>query len=460
MAFAPHMPPGAAVGILWLFMFDPNYGLSRWAFSLFGADSPAWTTTSDWSLWSITIAYTWRRLGFVTVICYTAILDLPKDLYEAAALDGAHGWKLFRHLTLPPLSPITFFLSITGIISAAQAFDIISIMTDGGPGTSSSTLSWMVYEEAFQKFDIGGASAAATVFARDPPGHHLRAGPLRREEGELRLMSTLSSAPSAQLPDGTAAPAGTSVPRNTGRRRGPRRRPWVTAPLIAGVLATIAVFLVPLYWLFSSALKPHQDIYSWPLQWIPTELTFSNFVGAWEAAAFDRFFLNSIITTGVGTVLEIVLAILCAYAFVFVEFRFKKIVFGLIVASLMLPGHVTLIVNYITVANLGWLNTYAGIILPGIASAFAMFLIYQHMRTIDKDILQAAEIDGAGHIRRMLTIVVPLSSPMILTATLIVMVGKWNEYVWPLIVTSTEDMRTLPIGSLFLRARRATATGA
>lgn len=266
-------------------------------------------------------------------------------------------------------------------------------------------------------------------------------------------MSTLSSAPSAQLPDGTAAPEGTSVPRNTGRRRGPRRPAWATALLVLGVLATIAVFLVPLYWLFSSALKPHQDIYTWPLQWIPTELTFSNFVGAWEAAAFDRFFLNSIITTGVGTVLEIVLAILCAYAFVFVEFRFKKIVFGLIVASLMLPGHVTLIVNYITVANLGWLNTYAGIILPGIASAFAMFLIYQHMRTIDKDILQAAEIDGAGHIRRMLTIVVPLSSPMILTATLIVMVGKWNEYVWPLIVTSTEDMRTLPIGLLFLRSQ-------
>ena len=163
MAFAPHMLPGAAVGILWLFMFDPNYGLSRWAFSLFGADSPAWTTTSDWSLWAITIAYTWQRLGFVTVICYTAILDLPKDLYEAAALDGAHGRKLFRHLTLPLLSPITFFLSITGIISAAQAFDIISIMTSGGPGTSSSTLSWMVYEEAFQKFDIGTASAAATV---------------------------------------------------------------------------------------------------------------------------------------------------------------------------------------------------------------------------------------------------------------------------------------------------------
>src|SRR5699024_2328305 len=100
---------------------------------------------------------------------------------------------------------------------------------------------------------------------------------------------------------------------------------------------------------------------------------------------------------------------------------------------LMLPGHVTLIVNYITVANLGWLNSYAGIILPGIASAFAMFLLFQYMRTIDKDILQAAEIDGAGHLRRMVTLVVPLSSPTI--------------------VTSTTDMRTLPIGLLFLRSQ-------
>ena len=263
-------------------------------------------------------------------------------------------------------------------------------------------------------------------------------------------MSALSSSPSATVPVQASSAA---APRNTGRRRGPRRRPWATALLIAGVLATIAVFAVPLYWLFSSALKPRQDIYSWPLQWLPRELTFDNFVAAWNAAPFDRFFLNSIITTGVGTVLELTLAILCAYAFVFVDFRFKKIAFVLIIGSMMLPGHVTLIVNYMTVANLGWLNSYAGIILPGIASAFAMFLLFQYMRTIDKDILQAAEIDGAGHIRRMLTIVVPLSSPMILTATLIVMVGKWNEYVWPLIVTSTEDMRTLPIGLLFLRSQ-------
>lgn len=162
-SFTPHMIPGAAVGMLWLFMFDPNFGLSRWLFNLVGMDSPDWTTTSDWSIWAITIAYLWQRLGFVTVIYYTAILDLPQQVHEAASLDGANSFQRLWHVSLPLLSPITFFLAITGVLSAAQAFDLISIMTGGGPGTSSSTLSWMIYDEAFQNFDIGRASAAATV---------------------------------------------------------------------------------------------------------------------------------------------------------------------------------------------------------------------------------------------------------------------------------------------------------
>ena len=232
-----------------------------------------------------------------------------------------------------------------------------------------------------------------------------------------------------------------------------RRSALPTALRTAAILAASLLFVVPLYWLLTSAVKSNADIYTWPLRWIPTSLELDNFSDAWNAAPFDRFFLNSLITTVVGTALEMVLAVMSAYAFAFVPFRFKRILFGLVIGSLMLPGHVTLIVNYITVANLGWLNTYQGLILPGIGSAFAMFLLYQHMRTLDPEILQAAELDGAGHLRRMILIVLPLTAPMLLTATLIVLIGKWNEYVWPLIVTSTADMRTLPIGLLFLRSQ-------
>lgn len=163
MAFAPHMLPGAAVGILWLFMFDPRYGLSRWLFSLVGLDSPQWTTTSAWSIWAITIAYAWQRLGFVAIIYYSAIQELPTEVLEAAKMDGATGLRLARSIALPLLSPVTFFLIITGIVSSAQAFDIIATLTNGGPGTSSSTLTWMVYREAFIDFDVGRSATTATV---------------------------------------------------------------------------------------------------------------------------------------------------------------------------------------------------------------------------------------------------------------------------------------------------------
>lgn len=231
------------------------------------------------------------------------------------------------------------------------------------------------------------------------------------------------------------------------------RKPWHAIALTILVLAVGLIFFAPIYWLFSGAVKSNEDIYSWPLTWIPTELHWDNFAAAWNAAPFDRFLTNSVIVTTIGTALELINAIICAYAIAFVPFRFKRFVFLFLIGSMMLPGHVTLIVNYITIGNLGWLNTYQGLILPGIGTAFAMFLLYQHMRTIDPAMLQAAEVDGAGHIRRMIQIVIPLSRPMILTATLIIMIGRWNEYVWPLISTNTANMRTLPIGLLFLRSQ-------
>ncbi len=219
------------------------------------------------------------------------------------------------------------------------------------------------------------------------------------------------------------------------------------------VVFTFAVFAVPVYWLFSSALKPEHEIYTYPLTWLPSELAWSNFADAWTSAPFGAFLKNSIITTAAGTALEIGVAILSAYAFAHVRFRGKMLVFAVMVGSLMLPGHITLLVNYITVSNLGWLNTYQGLILPGIGSAFAMFLLYQQMRQVPAELVDAAMVDGAGHLRRLVTVVIPLARPMILTATLIVLIAKWNDFVWPLIVTSTADMRTLPIGLMFLRSQ-------
>ena len=257
------------------------------------------------------------------------------------------------------------------------------------------------------------------------------------------------SAPARPVPESAVAPA----PR---RENGPFSRANLGATLAGGylplILATL-VMVLPLLWMIISSFKAPQEILSTDLVVLPSEPSLSNYEAAWSSVPIPRFFLNSVIVTTIGSSIKVLLAIFTAYALVFVRFPFKRVIFVLILVALMVPPQVSILPNYVLIAGLGGVNTYWGIILPGLGTAFGTFLLRQFFLTIPPAILEAAEIDGAGHIRRMLTIVVPLSSPMILTATLIVMVGKWNEYVWPLIVTSTEDMRTLPIGLLFLRSQ-------
>jgi sn-glycerol 3-phosphate transport system permease protein len=163
MVFAPHILSGAAVGLAWVFIFDPNYGLSRVFFSGFGQPSPSWLTDSGWALLAVMIVYLWKNVGFAAIVYLAGLQSLPTELYESASLEGAGAWTKFRRLTLPLLSPVTFFLMITTIISSFQAFDVIAVMTGGGPGGATTIISWFVYEKGFSDFQAGPAGAGAIV---------------------------------------------------------------------------------------------------------------------------------------------------------------------------------------------------------------------------------------------------------------------------------------------------------
>jgi sn-glycerol 3-phosphate transport system permease protein len=131
-------------------------------------------------------------------------------------------------------------------------------------------------------------------------------------------------------------------------------------------------------------------------------------------------------------------------------------VFLLLLAALMVPDEITMIPNYLMIARLGWVNTYAGIIIPGASIAFGTFLLRQAFLALPHEVLEAARVDGAGHIRVMTSIVAPMAQPAIITMALLSIVAKWNEFLWPLIVTNTSDMRTLPIGIFWLRSQEGT----
>nr|MDQ3044752.1 carbohydrate ABC transporter permease [Chloroflexota bacterium] len=180
------------------------------------------------------------------------------------------------------------------------------------------------------------------------------------------------------------------------------------------MLLLIVIVGAPLFWMLSGSLKTTREIYTFPPIWIPDNPRWANFRDAWEAAPFGQFYINSIIITLAGMALELVNSTMSAYALAFLRFPKKNLVFVLILIALMVPNQVTILPNYLTLANVfgqSWINTYQGIVLPGASVAFGTFLLRQSFLGLPREVLDAARVDGCGHLRLLWDIVIPMSRP-------------------------------------------------
>jgi ABC-type glycerol-3-phosphate transport system permease component len=214
---------------------------------------------------------------------------------------------------------------------------------------------------------------------------------------------------------------------------------------------TAVVIGLPFFWMISTAFKSSTEVYQFPPIWLPETLHWDNFITAWQSAPFGRFYINSIITTVAGVALEVLIATLTAYAFARIEFPHRDALFVVVLAAMMIPGQLALIPNYVTLHHLGWINTLQGIVVPHISSVFGAFLLRQAFLSLSQEIFDAAKIDGASHLRSMFSIAIPIVKPVIATLVLYLFIAKWNAYLWPLIVTNSQNMRTLPVGLVMVR---------
>lgn len=161
--FAPYVVSGVAIAVVWLFMFDPNFGLFQQVLSGIGVASPNWFRDPAWAMPAIITVYIWKNLGYAVVVYLAGLQAVPEELHEAAKVDGAGPLHRFWHVTLPHLSPVLFFIFVTSILSSLQAFDIINVMTQGGPVNSTTTLIYRLYQEGFVALNAGRAAAYAVV---------------------------------------------------------------------------------------------------------------------------------------------------------------------------------------------------------------------------------------------------------------------------------------------------------
>jgi ABC-type glycerol-3-phosphate transport system permease component len=213
------------------------------------------------------------------------------------------------------------------------------------------------------------------------------------------------------------------------------------------VVAAIAVVMVlPFYWMLVTAVSPASDILAFPPKWIPSRVTVEHFAVALAKASWPTYYWNSLVVAVVSVGCSLLFGLFAGYAFAVYRFPLQHVCFLLILSTLMVPVQVTSVALYVLLARIGWVDSYLGILAPNFASAFGVFLIRQGIKAIPIDLVEAARMDGAGEVRIVLTIVAPLVRTTLATVAMILFLGSWNDFLWPVIVINSPSLRTLPVG--------------
>jgi len=213
------------------------------------------------------------------------------------------------------------------------------------------------------------------------------------------------------------------------------------------VLTVVAAAVVlPIYVTLIGALKPGRELLNFPRSLFPVDLTLETFRTAWGDGRLGTYMAHSLIVATAITAGQIVTSVLAAYAFAFLDFPLRRVLFGVFLATLMVPIEVTIIANFQTIQSFDWVDTYQALIVPFLATGFGTFLLRQVFLTVPQDLRDAAALDGIGHWRFLMGVAVPLARPSIGAVGLFAFLGSWNQYLWPLRVTDSEKVRTVQIG--------------
>lgn len=241
----------------------------------------------------------------------------------------------------------------------------------------------------------------------------------------------------------TTAAAGKSKYHQSRRIRERNSKIFVSILLVVGSIS----FLLPFWWMLQTSLKSLEEIVSYPPTWFPKKFVWSNYKEAWEAANFTRYMMNTALLAGLAVVAGVLSNSFIAYGFAKIRFPGKSFLFSIILGTMIIPGFVTLIPQYILFSKLHWVGSYLPLVVPGFfGGAFQIFLFRQFFMTVPTDLIEAAKIDGANHLYIWRRIMLPLAKPAMATIAIMAFNGAWNDFLGPLIYVNKEEWYTLQIG--------------
>ncbi|MBA7533336.1 L-arabinose transport system permease protein AraQ [subsurface metagenome] len=221
----------------------------------------------------------------------------------------------------------------------------------------------------------------------------------------------------------------------------------------------LAITLAPFIWMISTSFKSSESVFTFPPQWIPKHPTIEQYQTLFREVNFLQFFKNSVIVAFGITLFSLFLNSLGGFAFAKHKFPGREKIFALLLATMMVPGQITMIPVFLMLKTVGLINSYWGLIIPAGASAFGIFLMRQFITTIPTDLIESARIDGCSEFRIYWTIILPLCKPVLAALGIFTFMGSWNAFLWPLIVMIKENMYTLPVALANLSGQHATKFG-
>lgn len=239
----------------------------------------------------------------------------------------------------------------------------------------------------------------------------------------------------------------------TSRRQKPLRH-YVGRVALHGALLSLGfIFMLPFLWSLSTALKPFTDLFTPNPRFLPSEITWANYRTVLEQSDFGRYYINSIVVTVARTIGQVAIAAVAAFAFSNLRFPGRNVIFFVLLAGLMVPDQVLIVPRFIIMRELGWFNTYQGLIVPLIFSSFGAFMLRQYFLGISRDFQEAATIEGANPFQIFWQIYLPLARPALAAFGFLAFLASWNEFLWGLTVTNSADMRVIPVGLALLQGQ-------
>lgn len=243
---------------------------------------------------------------------------------------------------------------------------------------------------------------------------------------------------------------------STQRISGKARSRFSTFLIWLGLLLGALIMAFPLYWMVVTTIVPREEAYSRELHLIPQTIVIDNYVNGWTSNPWPQWYANTLIIVGTSVIGLTFFSLLSGFAFAKYNFRGRNVLFLIILSTLMIPLQVLLIPRFLLLANLGWINTYWGVIGPHMADAFGVFFARQFMLDVPDELLEAARLDGAGEFTIFSRIVVPLSTPAIAVLVILGFSARWNAFAWPLVALTRKDMYTVQLGINYMKGYYAT----